>query len=92
MYHLILEDLAVIEMQEAFEWYESQEAGLGFDLIEKAEACFASITTMPQYYYNISDKERRIHLDKYPYKIIYFIKEDTIVVTSFFLASREPLY
>jgi hypothetical protein len=40
MYKLVLEDLAVIEMQEAFEWYESQEAGLGFDLIEKAEACF----------------------------------------------------
>jgi hypothetical protein len=60
---------------------------LGFDLIKKVEACFASITTTPQYDYNISDKERRIHLDKYPYKIIYFIKEDTIVVTSFFHAS-----
>jgi toxin ParE1/3/4 len=91
MFNLILEDLAVIEMQEAFEWYESLEPGLGFDLIEKAEACFASITTNPQYYYNISDKERRIHLEKYPYKIIYFIKKDTIVVTSFFHAAREPL-
>ncbi len=92
MYHLILEDLAVIEMQEAFKWYESQELGLGFDLIQKEEACFASISINPQYYYNISDKERRIHLEKYPYKIIYFIKEDTIVVTSFFHAAREPLY
>lgn len=54
MYNLILEDLAVIEMQEAFEWYESQESDLGFDLLDKAEACFASITTTPQYYYNIS--------------------------------------
>ena len=92
MYNLVLDDLAVIEMQEAFEWYESQQLGLGFDLIEKAEACFASISNKPQYYYNISDKERRIHLDKYPYKIIYFINEDTVIVTSFFHASREPLY
>lgn len=92
MYNLILEDLAVLEMQEAFEWYESQEPGLGFDLIEKAESCFLDITNNPQYYYNISDKERRIHLDKFPYKIIYFIKENTIVVTSFFHAARKPLY
>jgi hypothetical protein len=47
MYNLILENLAVIEMQEAFEWYESQEPGLGFDLIEQAENCFASITINP---------------------------------------------
>ena len=44
MYNLILEDLAVLEMQEAFEWYESQEPGLGFELIEKAESCFLDIT------------------------------------------------
>lgn len=92
MYNLILEDLAVIEIQEAFEWYETQEPGLGFELIEKTEACFFKITTNPQYYYNISDKERRIHLEKFPYKIIYFIKENTIVVTSFFHSARKPLY
>lgn len=91
IYNLVIEDLAVIELQEAFEWYESQELGLGYDVIEKVETCLASITTNPQYYYNISDKERRIHLEKYPYKIIYFIKENTIVVTSFFHAARKPL-
>jgi toxin ParE1/3/4 len=90
MYNLILKDLAVIEMQEAFEWYESQKPGLGFELIEKAEDCFASITTNPKYYYNISEEERRIHLDKFPYKIIYFITLDTVVVTSFFHAARNP--
>jgi hypothetical protein len=40
MYNLIIEDLDVGEMQDAFEWYERQEPGLGFDLIEKTEACF----------------------------------------------------
>jgi hypothetical protein len=59
-------------------------------LIVKAEECFVSITTNPKYYYNISTKERRIHLDQFPYKIIYFIKADTIVVTSFFHAARNP--
>ena len=92
MYNLILEDLAIIEMQEAFEWYESIEQGLGFKLLEKAEICFFYITNNPQHYYNISDKDRRIHLNKFPYKIIYFIKEDTVVVTSFFHAARKPLY
>lgn len=76
-------------MQGAVDWYELQEPGLGFELLQKAEECFLAIFTNPRYYYNISEKERQIHLERFPCKIVYFIKEDTVVVLSFFHAVRK---
>ncbi len=32
-YELVLQSEAVIEMQKAFEWYEHQRSGLGYEFI-----------------------------------------------------------
>ena len=34
---------AIIDIQEAFEWYEKQKDGLGFLLIEEIESCYGSV-------------------------------------------------
>lgn len=90
MSSLIIRDLAVNEMQEAFEWYENQQFGLGFNLLDHAGICLKSIEKNPAYYGFLTKFERRIHLRKFPYKIIYFLSEDNIVVSSFFHAARKP--
>ncbi|HXL56599.1 MAG TPA: hypothetical protein VN958_10100 [Chitinophagaceae bacterium] len=38
-YNLVLQSEAIIDIQEAFEWYEKQKEGLGFELNEEIENC-----------------------------------------------------
>ena len=90
MHSLLISGAALKELQDAFNCYETQMPNLGFVLMEETERCFSLIKMNPKFYFSISEKERRIHLKKYPYKIIYFIEENTVIVTSFFHASRKP--
>ena len=59
-YSLELQSEAVIDIQEAFEWYETQQEGLGFSFIEEVENGFKSISDHPQYYSSINPYFRRL--------------------------------
>ena len=39
-YNVYLQAEAILEMDNAFEWYEEQREGLGHELIEEIESCF----------------------------------------------------
>ena len=39
-YSLFIQKEAIIEVREAFEWYEEQKQGLGYELIKEIEACY----------------------------------------------------
>lgn len=60
MYNLILQFEAVSDMQEAFEWYEENKAGLGEEFLEQVEVCFNQIKNNPQYYTSMNSRYRRL--------------------------------
>lgn len=90
-YNLVLQHEAVLDIQEAFEWYEKLESGLGNKLIMEIEICLEKITTHPLHYSYVNDIYRRIRLDRFPYLLIYEIEEGRVNITSLRHAKRKPL-
>jgi hypothetical protein len=85
---------AIVEMQEAYEWYEKKRYGLGDELIEEAEYCFEKITMNPQFYSfaGNSSQFRRIKVSRFPYMVVYEVEDTVVIVVSFRNTWMKPLY
>jgi toxin ParE1/3/4 len=46
-YNLLIQTEALLEIREAFEWYEEQKTGLGYELIEEIEICYKRVVFIP---------------------------------------------
>jgi len=87
-YNIEVQSEALIEMREAFQWYELQKAGLGFELLNVIERCYQKLSENPQYYSMINPRYRRIRTNPFPYFLIYEIEERRVIIISFFHAKR----
>ena len=84
IYNLVLQSEAVIDLREAFEWYEIQQSGLGFELINEVEEVCEKICGHPLNYsvISINGRFRKIKINRFPYLVIYEIEEDKIIVST----------
>ncbi len=89
-YSLEVQSEALIDIQEAFEWYEIHKEGLGFEFIEEVENGFGKICNQPQYYTSIATDFRRFKIERFPYLIVYEIENDTVIINSVKHGSRKP--
>jgi len=90
-YTIAIQEEAIIEMQEAFEWYENKRNGLGYELLEKIEACFLKISNNPAHYNHINETYWRIKTQKFPYLIIYEIEELFVFIFAIRHAKQRPI-
>ncbi|RFM29053.1 type II toxin-antitoxin system RelE/ParE family toxin [Deminuibacter soli] len=81
---------AVLEMQAAFEWYEEQKKGLGYEFIEEIESCYKKLCEHPFYYTAINNCFRRIKVNRFPYIVVYEIEGSDVIINSFFHTKRQP--
>lgn len=88
-YGLIIQSKAIIDIQEAFEWYEEQNPGLGFDFIEEVENGYDKICNYPTYYAAINSHFRRLKINRFPYLIVYEIQYDSVIITAVKYDSRN---
>jgi len=49
-YNLVIQTEAILDTQEAFEWYEKKREGLGYLLIEEIEICYTKLSEHPHNY------------------------------------------
>lgn len=92
MYKLQIQNEAILEMQEAYDWYESQKRNLGYELLDEVESCLQKLEQHPQYYSRLNNRYKRIKTIRFPYLLIFEIEEKskTIYIVSFFHTSRNP--
>jgi toxin ParE1/3/4 len=81
-YNLSIQTAVIFEIQEAFNWYEEQKEGLGYELLEEIEACYELLKTYPERYSYINQFYRRIKTQRFPYLLIYEIEGDDIIINS----------
>jgi toxin ParE1/3/4 len=90
-YGLVVQSEAVSDIQKAFEWYEEQRAGLGFELIEEIEEGYERLCKHPQHYTAINQKYRRLRIKRFPYLIVYEIEDDDkVIINAVKRSSQEP--
>ncbi len=81
---------AQAEFDEAFDWYEQQQLGLGEDFLVCVAEVLERVGSMPESYAVVFQDVRRAVVHKFPYLLLYEIKADQIVVLAVFHSKRDP--
>lgn len=75
----------------AFEWYERQRRGLGFEFLDCVEAVIETIQQMPRLYAKHHNHFRRALIRRFPFSIFYTIEEKELVVHAIFDNRQDPV-
>ncbi|MBV4359826.1 type II toxin-antitoxin system RelE/ParE family toxin [Pinibacter aurantiacus] len=89
-YALELQEEAVIDMRDAFEWYEQQKTGLGFELIDEIESGFEQICNSPFHYSSINEHFRKLKIKRFPYLVIYEVEALKVIIIAVRHSSKKP--
>jgi len=88
---------AAAELDAAVEWYEAREPGLGIGLIEQIEAAQRRVLDVPNAWPRFPGWDRlplvrTAKVEVYPYRIVYVVRSQGIVVLAYAHTSRQPGY
>lgn len=90
MFSLLLQQEAIDDVKDAFDWYELQQDGLGYDFLEAVENGFTKITSNPTYFGSyINERYRKMRIDRFPYLIFFEIESDSLIVSAIRHAKRN---
>jgi plasmid stabilization system protein ParE len=78
------------ELRQAFEWYESQQEGLGESFLARVEVALQRMSTFPQSAPIVYRDVRRLLLDRFPHSILYIFESGRIVVLAVYHGRRDP--
>ena len=89
-YRVIVRPEAEDDLKEAYSWYEDKRTGLGYDFLLQVDAGLNSIVRNPTIH-SLEYKGTRKHLIKrFPYKIIYLVDNERIIVLAVIHGRRNP--
>jgi plasmid stabilization system protein ParE len=83
---------ALLEIDEAYEWYELQTSGLGNEFIFKLDKTIDKLTTSPTHYGFIDESKtiRDLLLSPFPYLVVYEVINQSVLIHSVFQAQQHP--
>jgi len=84
-----LED-AEVDIAAAFEWYESQRAGLGADFVLAVDSALEPLLAFPESCEVFYRDTRRCLVERFPFEVFYRLEGDLIVVVACMHAARDP--
>ncbi|WP_420590121.1 type II toxin-antitoxin system RelE/ParE family toxin [Bacterioplanoides sp.] len=85
-------DVAATEFREAFDYYESEQTGLGERFKIEVKNAISRITTHPNAYQKLSKQTRRCLIAKFPYCIIFHHNHNEVTVIAVAHLHRQPDY
>jgi len=81
-YKLIITNAALQDEQEAYDYYEGIQVGLGERFLEKVEKRYADLSKHPEFY-SYSDENkiiRDVAVDDFPFLVIYEVSGVNVIV------------
>jgi toxin ParE1/3/4 len=81
---------ALLEMEEAIDWYETRGKGLGSEFLRAFEAVLARIDRHSELYPIVHGPARRAPIRRFPYNVIYFADSEQLLIIACFHTSRNP--
>jgi hypothetical protein len=85
-------NVAQVEFNEAKEYYEIEQTGLGKKFEADIKEGIKRISQFPNAWPLERSEIRRYFLHKFPYKILYSIQNKGIIILAFAHLHREPNY
>ncbi len=78
------------DLELAFEWYEMQRRGLGFEFLDCIEIAIKEILTFPEMNQVCYSNFRRNVIRRFPFSVFYTIEEKEIIIHSVFDNRQNP--
>ncbi len=85
-------ELASFEIEDARQYYNLQQTGLGDRFKKDVKKSIENIVLSPTLYPQVEKNIRRCLLHRFPYSIFYTTDDETIVVLSVAHQRRKPYY
>lgn len=80
------------ELKEAINYYNEQNDGLGFEFALEVQKTIERISQYPDAWTELSKRTRRCRCNRFPYGIIYYLKDDLIIIVAIMHFKRKPDY
>ncbi|MBK8994955.1 MAG: type II toxin-antitoxin system RelE/ParE family toxin [Myxococcales bacterium] len=95
--HLIIEPEAEAELAEGMDWYEAQQPGLGAALFAEVEEVLTGLelgelVSVPVPFVRTNLPVRRVHLDRFPYAVVFLEHGDQTHILAIAHFKRRPGY
>jgi plasmid stabilization system protein ParE len=94
MFDVIVTKEAHTDALEAFLYYEEKQPGLGERFLTNLEECYLSLVEHPTHYGLIDEDPlkilRDLKVDKFPYVVVFEIRETLVVVYSVHNTYKHP--
>jgi plasmid stabilization system protein ParE len=87
---VILRARAEHDIRRVFEWYESQQPGLGDEFLAHIRECLEAARELPEAAPLIHRNVRRAIVSKFPYLVFYLATSARLVVLAVLHSSRDP--
>ena len=78
------------ELAEAVDYYNDQCPGLGFEFAAEIKSTLNRILSFPEAWPPFSLRSRRCLTDRFPYGVLYQVREDFILITAIMHLKRDP--
>ena len=89
-YEIIIRPEAESDLNEAFSWYEDKRQGLGYDFLLQVDAGLRFIERNPEIFSPEYRGTRKFFIKRFPYKIIYTVEKEKIIVLGVIHGKRGP--
>jgi len=89
-YQLYLQTAAINDLQEAVDWYETQQDGLGQEFLSIVGEVLGFIEKNPLVCALVYRQKRRATLRRFPYNIIYVVEGDLVRVSAIMHGKKDP--
>lgn len=85
-------EAAEAELQAAMDYYNLQKSGLGQEFLGEIKATVGRIANFPEAWQPLSQRTRRCLSRRFPYGVIYQIRDDEILIIAVSHLHQKPMY
>ena len=89
-YRLRSTPAADIDIEGAFEWYQSESSGLGVEFLNELRAAYERIEESPIKYQALKWGIRRALLRRFPCAVYFVVENELVTIIAVMQAARDP--
>ncbi|MBA3569450.1 MAG: type II toxin-antitoxin system RelE/ParE family toxin [Pyrinomonadaceae bacterium] len=89
-YRILSNAASDADIEAAFEWYESEQPGLGLEFLNEIRATHLRILDEPLKYAVLRSGIRRAITRRFPYGIYFSIEDDVVLIIAVLHTARDP--
>lgn len=78
------------ELQDAREWYEARQPGLGDELFVELESVLTRIDGSPRSFAKVHGEVHRALLRRFPYAVFFVVEPDAMVILAVLHQALDP--